>query len=98
MMKPGLSFLGLTPSEKRVSWLILMSSGIGLAIEVWKVKKALDVTVLNVEGGIIPYRLQIKQKASYTESRTDEYDAVFPTYSQYSDKATPLMGENLDGF
>ncbi|KAJ1918558.1 hypothetical protein IWQ60_007470 [Tieghemiomyces parasiticus] len=38
-------FLYLLDNQKVTSWMILMSQGVGLLIEVWKIKKAVDVQV-----------------------------------------------------
>lgn len=38
-------FLYLLDNEKSTSWMILISQGIGLVIELWKVTKALNIKV-----------------------------------------------------
>ena len=38
-------FLYLMDNNQDTSWMILIGQGVGLAIEVWKVKKAVDVEV-----------------------------------------------------
>ena len=42
-------FLYLMDNNRDTSWMILIGQGIGLAIEVWKVKKAVDVEVSLME-------------------------------------------------
>lgn len=38
-------FLYLMDNNEATSWMILIGQGISLAIEVWKIKKAVDVEV-----------------------------------------------------
>ncbi|KAI8048177.1 cleft lip and palate transmembrane protein 1-domain-containing protein [Syncephalis plumigaleata] len=68
--------LYLLDNEETTSWIILISQFVGLAIECWKVKKALDIRYVYRVDGIIPWRVQFNSKASYTESKTKEYDAM----------------------
>eukprot|EP01087_Luapelamoeba_hula_P006997 TRINITY_DN1707_c2_g1_i1.p1 TRINITY_DN1707_c2_g1~~TRINITY_DN1707_c2_g1_i1.p1 ORF type:complete len:657 (-),score=136.11 TRINITY_DN1707_c2_g1_i1:83-2053(-) len=87
----GVIFLYLLDND--TSWLIVISSGVGLAIEAWKITKAADVSIQRTASGFP--KLIIKDKASYTAT-TKEYDdkamkwlygALFPLticYSIYS--------------
>ncbi|KFM27526.1 Cleft lip and palate transmembrane protein 1 [Auxenochlorella protothecoides] len=59
-------FLYLLDNE--TSYVILFSSGMGTAIELWKVTKAMDIS----------------DRLSYTQSRTDEYDAEAMRYLSYA--------------
>jgi len=63
-------FLYLLDNE--TSWLILISSGVGLLIELWKIQKAMIVTI--EWNGSIP-RIRLTDKQSYT-SRTKEFDDI----------------------
>jgi len=56
--------------DNDTSWLILVSCGIGLLIEVWKIQKAMHVTVQ--WNGSIP-RIKLQDKQSYV-SKTKEFD------------------------
>jgi len=38
-------FLYLLDNNQETSWMILIGQGFGLAIEVWKIKKAVDIEV-----------------------------------------------------
>lgn len=38
-------FLYLLDNSETTSWMVLLSTGVGLLIEAWKVKKALNATV-----------------------------------------------------
>ncbi|KAI9591208.1 cleft lip and palate transmembrane protein 1-domain-containing protein [Syncephalis fuscata] len=67
--------LYLLDNEETTSWIILISQGIGLAIECWKVKKAVDIKIYQVQS-VIPWRIQFNSKASYTVSKTEEYDEM----------------------
>lgn len=65
--------------DNETNWMIIISSGVGLLIECWKIKKAADVTTLNH----FPY-ISIKDKASYTQTRTAEYDRQAMVYLSYA--------------
>jgi hypothetical protein len=58
--------------DNDTSWMILISNSVGLAIEVWKLRKAIAVSVL-WEGGMP--RLQWADKDDgYVRSKTKQYD------------------------
>jgi len=69
-------FLYLVDND--TSWLILLSSGLGLIIEVWKVKKAMDVAFLPN----FPF-VKLNYKASYVKSETLKYDQMAMRYLSY---------------
>ena len=87
-------FLYLMDNE--TSWMILFSSGTGLAIEVWKLKKAIKSMSLRTAPGARIPSLLIVPADSYTMSETKIYDeeamrylslAMYPLvvgYSMYS--------------
>lgn len=59
--------------------MIIMSSGMGLLIEAWKISKAVDVKVVRAQpGALIPYKIEIKDKHVLTEDeeKTKEYDKL----------------------
>jgi hypothetical protein len=64
--------------DNETSWLILGSSAVGLAIEVWKMKKAVNFKRINT----FPF-LTFDDKASYTQSKTKEYDQEAMRYVSY---------------
>jgi len=68
-------FLYLVDND--TSWLILFSSGMGLVIEVWKVKKAMDVEI----APVFPF-VKLKYKQSY-KSETLKYDQLAMRYLQF---------------
>ncbi|KAL6786103.1 hypothetical protein ACKKBG_A01415 [Auxenochlorella protothecoides x Auxenochlorella symbiontica] len=74
-------FLYLLDNE--TSYVILFSSGMGTAIELWKVTKAMDISVTRSPGALLP-RIAFKDRLSYTQSRTDEYDAEAMRYLSYA--------------
>ncbi|KAG9518037.1 CLPTM1 domain protein, partial [Aureobasidium melanogenum] len=72
-------FLYLMDNNENTSWMILFGQGMGIAIEAWKVTKAVDVRVRAApEGSLIPYRVvfEDKHKLSDTEKKTQEYDEI----------------------
>eukprot|EP00891_Asterochloris_glomerata_P007997 jgi/Astpho2/7997/fgenesh1_pm.00119_%23_6_t len=72
-------FLYLLDSE--TSMVIIASSGIGTAIEFWKVTKAMDVTINR--SGRFPM-LHFKDKQGYDNaSKTKQYDAEAIQYTSY---------------
>lgn len=73
-------FLYLCDNE--TSWMILMSSGMGTAIEFWKVTKAMDVDIVRPTPTSLP-RLRIKSKQSSLKSETARHDADAMRYMSY---------------
>mmetsp|Transcript_84225 Transcript_84225/g.136504 ORF Transcript_84225/g.136504 Transcript_84225/m.136504 type:complete len:667 (-) Transcript_84225:69-2069(-) len=63
--------------DNDTSWVILFSSGIGLLIEVWKVKKAMDVVVTPT----FPF-ISLNYKETY-KSATLKYDQLAMKYLSY---------------
>ena len=76
-------FLYLLDNE--TSWMVLLSSGLGLIIEGWKITKAMDVSIKPA----FPF-LQIKDKFGYTKSDTAKHDEVAMRYLSYA--LYPLVG------
>ena len=72
-------FLYLLDNE--TSYMILISAGVGLLIEAWKINRAADVSV--GWRGRLPW-ISIKDKASYTRGKTAEYDAEAMRYLSYA--------------
>lgn len=70
-------FLYLLDNE--TSWLILMSVGMGLLIEIWKMQKAVKFSV--VWRGSIPV-LRMEDRSSYV-SKTKQYDDLAMRYLGY---------------
>lgn len=56
-------------ADNDTSYMVLMSNGVGLAIDVWKISKAITV---NFDGGTI----QWIEASSYKKSKTKEYDEI----------------------
>ena len=62
---------------------MLASTAVGVAIEFWKLTQAMHVTLEKRPAGsssVLPFRLKFKDKASYTDSKTDEHDATAMKY------------------
>ncbi|KAL3081305.1 hypothetical protein niasHT_039782 [Heterodera trifolii] len=73
------------------SWLIKMSIGFGLLIELWKIPKCLNVEIIRSEPifGFIP-RIRFSDKGSYVESATKDYDHMAFKYLSWA--LFPLLG------
>lgn len=56
-------------ADNDTSYMVLMSNGVGLAIDIWKISKAITV---NFDGG----KIQWVEASSYKKSKTKEYDEI----------------------
>eukprot|EP00002_Diphylleia_rotans_P034863 TRINITY_DN7532_c0_g1_i2.p1 TRINITY_DN7532_c0_g1~~TRINITY_DN7532_c0_g1_i2.p1 ORF type:complete len:531 (-),score=128.18 TRINITY_DN7532_c0_g1_i2:107-1699(-) len=72
-------FLYLLDNE--TSWVILISSFVGMLIEFWKVQKAADVKITRT--GFFP-KITITDRESYIKSETREHDATASKYLYYA--------------
>lgn len=59
--------------DNDTSYMVLMSNGIGVAIEVWKISKAVNVSLFDRDGNV---SISWKETETYTESKTKEYDEI----------------------
>ena len=75
-------FLYLLDNE--TSFLILFSSGLGILLDFWKIKKASKVTTVDK----FPY-FKLEDKETYVASETKEYDRIAMKYMSYL--MLPLM-------
>lgn len=85
--------LYLVDNNENTSWVILGSSGVGLAIEAWKITKAVDIKVLPAAAGsLLPYKLEVHDKhvLSEEELKTQEYDRL--AFRLVSYVTIPLLG------
>jgi hypothetical protein len=78
-------FLYLLDNNENTSWMILFGQGTGIAIEAWKITKAVDVRVRPTPpGSSWPLANMItfedKHVLSETEKKTEEYDAIAYKY------------------
>jgi len=63
-------------ADNDTSYMVLMSNGVGLAIDVWKISKA---TTVSFDGGTI----QWVEASSYKKSKTKEYDEIATSHLLY---------------
>ncbi|KAK3105524.1 hypothetical protein LTR53_018267, partial [Teratosphaeriaceae sp. CCFEE 6253] len=90
-------FLYLMDNNEHTSWMILFGQGMGIAIEAWKVTKAVNVRVREPQAGTWPAKLGLpytvvfedKHPLSETEEKTDEYDRIAFQYMGIG--AVPLL-------
>ncbi|KAL0481668.1 hypothetical protein AKO1_012561 [Acrasis kona] len=71
--------------DNDTSWMILISSFVGLLIEFWKIKKAVNVSI---DKNKFPY-ISFVDKGSYVNSKTRQYDQEAMRYVSYA--LYPLM-------
>lgn len=77
-------FLYLMDNNDNTSWMILFGQGMGIAVEAWKVTKAVNVRVREPAVGSwaatlgLPYTVvfEDKHQLSETEEKTEEYDKI----------------------
>ena len=72
-------FLYLVDNSEGTSWMILMSQGMGILLEAWKITKTVDVRVRpTTPGALLPYKVTFEDKhqLSETEKKTQEYDEI----------------------
>jgi len=67
--------------DNDTSYMILISSGIGLLIEYWKITKVVDVSLKRTQH--FPYFIEFKDKSGYVTSKTKEYDDEAIKYLSY---------------
>lgn len=86
-----LAVLYLLDNNENTSWMILAGQGMGLAIEAWKITKAVDIKVVPSPTTWYPYTLDIKDKhvLSDDELKTQEYDKLAFRYVSYG--TVPLL-------
>jgi hypothetical protein len=79
----GIVFLYILDNE--TNFVVRMSVGIGILIELWKIPKCMDVSIdwERKIFGLIP-RLVIKDKGSYVESSTKQYDMMAFKYLSWA--------------
>mmetsp|Transcript_28550 Transcript_28550/g.69605 ORF Transcript_28550/g.69605 Transcript_28550/m.69605 type:complete len:716 (-) Transcript_28550:127-2274(-) len=65
--------------DNDTSWMIVLSSGVGILIEFWKINKAVDI---EIDSENFPFVI-IKGKAEYTQTETAEHDRVAMEYLSY---------------
>ncbi|CAG8615179.1 13598_t:CDS:10, partial [Ambispora leptoticha] len=84
-------FLYLFDNNEETSWMILIGQGIGLAIEIWKIKKAMTVEIKPSQNTIFPYSIRFvdRHKLSELEKKTKEYDQLAFRYLSWV--AFPLL-------
>nr|CAG4714971.1 unnamed protein product [Naegleria fowleri] len=67
--------------DNDTSWMVLISNGIGLLIEYWKVTKVVDIKFKR--SSTFPYFLDFSHKSSYVNSKTKEHDDEALRYLSY---------------
>ncbi|CAD7699576.1 unnamed protein product [Ostreobium quekettii] len=82
-------FLYLLDNE--TSYVVILSSGVGMLIEFWKITKAMKVEVqwVSVAGTQVPW-LKFLDRDTYTSSQTKRYDQDATRYLSYA--LYPLVG------
>ncbi|RIB26894.1 cleft lip and palate transmembrane protein 1-domain-containing protein [Gigaspora rosea] len=84
--------LYLFDNNADTSWMILIGQGVSVAIEVWKIKKAVGIEIKSSQGAsYLPYTIKFidRHKLSESEERTKEYDRL--AFRYLSRVAYPLL-------
>ena len=79
MFTQTIIFLYLVDNSDGTSWMILMSQGMGILLEAWKITKTVDVRVRpTAPDAFLPYKVTFEDKhqLSETEKKTQEYDEI----------------------
>ena len=74
--------------NEETSWMVIISSGVGCAIDIWKISKAAKVsiqwkTILSSPKISIPW-FKLTDRESYTKSKTKAYDEQAMHYLSYA--------------
>lgn len=77
--------LYLLDQNENTSWMILGGQGMGIALELWKVTKAVDIKLVPAPTSIIPYSLRVTDKhvLSTEEEESKQYDKLAFQYVVY---------------
>ena len=59
--------------DNETSFMVLMSNGMGVAIEAWKISKAVKISLFDKDGNVA---IAWKETETYTSSKTKEYDEI----------------------
>ncbi|CAH7690356.1 cleft lip and palate transmembrane protein 1-domain-containing protein [Phakopsora pachyrhizi] len=90
--------LYLLDNSEGTSWIILFGQGTGVAIEAWKITKAVDIRIVGSGQGNVRYlpwlRITDKHVLSEDEKKTQEYDALAFRWVSYVAIPT-LMGYTI---
>lgn len=76
-------FLYLFDNNQETSWMVLISQGFGLVIELWKVFKALKYELVWTPGSLIPSLGQQAVEQTEVEDETAKYDAIAFKYLKW---------------
>jgi hypothetical protein len=83
-------FLYLLDNNQETSWMVLISQGFSLVLELWKVFKALKYELVWTPGSLIPSLGQQASKQTEEEDETAKYDAIAFKYLKWL--SYPLLG------
>lgn len=59
--------------DNETSFMVIVSNGVGVVIEVWKITKAVNISLWDGQGKL---KIEWKETESYTASKTKEYDEI----------------------
>ncbi|KAG9297904.1 hypothetical protein G9A89_002612 [Geosiphon pyriformis] len=86
-------FLYLFDNNEDTSWMILIGQGIGLAIEVWKIKKAIAIEIKPSKSRYFPYSIRFIDKHKLSEMEIKTQDLIYKSHkSWYSFVVATLVG------
>lgn len=76
-------FLYLLDNNQETSWMVLISQGFGLVIELWKVFKALKYELIWTPGSLLPSLGHQETDQTEEEDDTAKYDAIAFKYLKW---------------
>ncbi|CAO3606845.1 unnamed protein product [Mucor hiemalis] len=77
------TFLYLLDNNQETSWMVIISQGFGLLVELWKVFKALKYELVWTPGSLIPSFGQQEVEQTEVEDETAKYDAIAFKYLKW---------------
>lgn len=77
------TFLYLLDNNQETSWMVIISQGFGLLLEIWKVFKALKYELIWTPGKLLPSFAQQEVEQTEVEDETAKYDAIAFKYLKW---------------
>lgn len=66
--------------DNETSFMVICSNAVGVAIEVWKIKRAVTLSLFDENGKL---NIKLQQTETYSKSKTKEYDEIATDHLMY---------------